>query len=303
MDCASAPESASGSAPVDFAELGPVSLPWTKRFRVRSAVVGQDFQIDVAWPLVPPEEGRKLPVVFVLDGNHTFAMAAQAARSLQGGPFPMAPTLVVGIGYHFERTEDLGRWGLLRVRDFTPCSDKLFEEQYPGAPVTPDGADDFLRFLEEELTPFLAERLPIDAADRTLVGASLGGFFALYAVMNRPQAFQRCIAISPAIYWGDSMLLEMEAQLSWRAQDLPLRLFLAAGGLEEGHGARQALVSNVYRLEALLRGRNYPNLDLATRIFEGENHMSVFPAAVTRGLGHVFGGYPDMSDWARALRR
>jgi hypothetical protein len=31
--------------------------------------------------------------------------------------------------------------------------------------------------------------------------------------------------------------------------------------------------------------------------------MSVFPGAVTRGLGQVFGGYPDMTDWTRALPR
>jgi hypothetical protein len=29
--------------------------------------------------------------------------------------------------------------------------------------------------------------------------------------------------------------------------------------------------------------------------------MSVFPGAVTRGLGEVFGGYRDMHDWSRWL--
>jgi hypothetical protein len=29
--------------------------------------------------------------------------------------------------------------------------------------------------------------------------------------------------------------------------------------------------------------------------------MSVYPGAVSRGIGAVFGGYRDMSDWSRWL--
>ena len=66
---------------------------------------------------------------------------------------------------------------------------------------------------------------------------------------------------------------------------------------------KQAFVSNVYRLEAALRSRNNPGLKLERQIFEGETHMSVYPGAVTHGLGSVFGGYRDMHDWARWLRQ
>ena len=291
-------------APVfDFADLGPATLPRTTTYRLASHAIGQDFQLQVARPLAPLADGQRLPVIYVLDGNHSFAMAAQAARMLQAGPFPMPPTLVVGVGYHFERPQDAGQWGLLRVRDFTPCGDALFEDQYPGAPVQPGGAGAFLDFLQHEVTPFLAERLPLDVADQTLVGASLGGFFALYAMLRRPAAFQRIVTVSPALYWGGRTLFDLEASLAARAQDLPVRLFLSAGSLEEAHDPRCGLVSNLYGLEARLRARAYPGLDMALQVFEGENHMSVFPGAVTRGLGHVFGGYPDMHDWSRALRR
>jgi predicted alpha/beta superfamily hydrolase len=296
MSCTDAPA-------CDFADLGPATLPWTTTYRLKSVAIGQDFQLQVARPLAPLAAGKRLPVVYVLDGNHSFAMAAQAARMLQAGPFPMSPTLVVGIGYHFERREEAGQWGLLRVRDFTPCGDALFEEQYPGAPVRPGGAEAFLDFIQHEVTPFLASRLPLDTTDQTLVGASLGGFFALYAMLRWPGAFQRVIAVSPAIYWGGRALFDLEASLAARAQDLPARLFLSAGSLEEAHDPRCGLVSNLYGLEARLRARGYPGLDMALQVFDGENHMSVFPGAVTRGLGQVFGGYPDMHDWSRALRR
>ncbi len=296
MDCTTAPA-------FDFADLGPATLPGSAAYRLRSAAIGQDFQLQVSWPAAPLGDGQRLPVVYVLDGNHSFAMAAQAARMLQAGPFPMPPTIVVGVGYHFERPQDQAQWGLLRVRDFTPCTDALFEDRYPGAPVQPGGAEAFLDFLQDEVTPFLASNLPVDETDQTLVGASLGGFFALYAMLRRPDLFRRVVTVSPAIYWGGRMLLELEASLAARVHDLPAKLFLSAGSLEEAHDPRCGLVSNLYGLEARLKARAYPGLDIALQVFEGENHMSVFPSAVTRGLGHVFGGYPDMHDWSRALRR
>ena len=137
------------------------------------------------------------------------------------------------------------------------------------------------------MKPFVASRYPVDPKDQTLVGASLGGLFALHTMLTAPRAFQRYVAISPAIYWGDGKLFDLEADLAAKAQDLPVHLYLAAGGLEEGHDARQKFVSNLYALEARLRARAYPGLDMSLRVFEGETHMSVYFGALARGLGAV----------------
>ncbi|MFO1012695.1 MAG: alpha/beta hydrolase-fold protein [Caulobacteraceae bacterium] len=281
--------------------LGPATLNWSQTWRLHSKIIGQDFLIEGSYPPVAPAPGEKFPAVFVLDGNQTFGMTAGLARAVQSGPFPLPPTLVIGIGYHFERPEEMREAGRLRIRDFTPCSDALYEQQYAGTLVATGGADDFLAFIETELKPFLAGRLPIDLNDTTLAGTSLGGFFSLYAMLKATGAFRRHIAISPAIYWGGGKLFEMEAALAEQAQDLPVALHLAAGGLEEGHDPRSGLVSNTYQMEARLRRRRYPGLELSLRVHEGETHMSVFPGAMTWGLGQVFGGYRDMSDWERWL--
>jgi hypothetical protein len=280
-------------------DLGPATLPWTSSFRLRSTNVDQDFLIEVSWPPVRPAPGQTFPVVYVLDGNHAFAMAAMAARAVQSGPFPLPPTLVVGVGYHFKQPQDHVQWGTLRLRDLSPCGDPLLESQSPGASALCGGANAFHAFIEDELKPFIGARFPVDAEDQTLVGSSLGGLFALHTLFTAPTSFRRYIAISPAIYWNDRMLLGLEAALAAKRGDLPAHLFLAAGGLEEAHDARQGFVSNLYQLEARLRSRAYPSLDLSLHVFEGETHMSVFPGAITRGLGAIFGGYRDMSDWSR----
>jgi predicted alpha/beta superfamily hydrolase len=223
-------------------------------------------------------------------------------RAIQSGPFPLPPTLVVGIGYYFERPEDRVNWGTLRLRDLSPCRDELYEAQAQGAPAPCGGAVAFLDFIENEVKPLVASRFPVDAEDQTLVGSSLGGLFTLYTLFTKPTAFKRYVTVSPAIYWGDGKLFELEADLAKTATDVPAHLFLSAGELEEGHDARQGFVSNLYKMEARLRQRAYPGLDLTLQVFPGETHMSVFPGAVTRGLGAVFGGYRDMHDWSRWLQ-
>jgi predicted alpha/beta superfamily hydrolase len=287
----------------DFEELGPATVPRSSSYRLKAKTIDQDFLIEVAWPPVATQPGQKLPVVYVLDGNQAFGLAALAARAIQAGPFPMPPTLIVGIGYHFARPEDRARWGTLRLRDLTPCTDLLYESQYQASPGSVGGAAAFLTFIENEVKPFVSSRFPIDTQDQTLVGSSLGGLFALYTLFARPTAFQRYLTISPAIYWGDRTLFTLEAELAATATDLPVHLFLSAGGLEEAHDPLQRFVSNLYEMEARLRQRNFPSLDMTLRIFDGETHMSVYPGAVTRGLGAIFGGYRDMHDWSRWLNQ
>jgi len=284
-------------------DLGPATVSRTSRYRLRARAIDQEFLIQVAWPPGRAEAGQTFPVVYVLDGNSAFTITAQIARSLQSGPFPMPPTLVVGIGYHFDTPEDQAQIGLLRVRDLTPCSDALLAAQYPDGAQVCGGASAFLDFIELEVKPFVASRFPVDAADQTLVGSSLAGLFTLYALFSAPGAFQRYVAVSPAIYWGEARLLAMEEAYAATADDLPVHLFLAAGSLEEGHDAQQRFVSNAYQLDARLRARAYPGLDLSLQVFDGETHMSVYFGAVARGLGAVFGGYRDMHDWSRWLRQ
>ncbi len=282
-------------------DLGPSTLARTQSYRLRSSATQQDFLIEVALPPVVLRPDQRLAVVYVLDGNSAFPIASAAARGIQSGPFPLPPTLVVGIGYYFEKPEDRVQAGMLRVRDLTPCSDLLFEAQYAGRGMTTGGAIAFLDFIQREVKPFIAVRFPVADDDHTLVGSSLAGLFALHVLLTASNSFQRYVAVSPAIYWGDGKLFELEEALAVRKTDLPASVYLAAGELEEAQDVKQAFVSNVYRLEAALRARNYPGLVLERRIFEGETHMSVYPGAVTRGLGAVFGGYRDMHDWARWL--
>jgi len=79
--------------------------------------------------------------------------------------------------------------------------------------------------------------------------------------------------------------------------DLPARLFLGVGSNEQVGGggwknegfpdeaiAAIRAVDNCQELYARLAARRYPGLDLEFVVFEGEYHLTIGAAAITRGL-------------------
>lgn len=277
--------------------------------------VGDEFKLFVSVPPVPLPEGYRLPVIYALDANLAFGIVSDTARSMMmEGSVPAA--LIVGIGY---RTGWLvpDVWAK-RSRDFTPTSMPTFDRlggatmPWPAAgPVQTGRAAAFLRFIREELKPFIAARYPVDPDDATVTGISLGGLFPLVALFAAPDTFQRYLACSPSIWWDKEWLLEEEARYAAAHRDLPARLFVAAGGKETDAHVKQAVAGLPEALAPLfndmmnrdgqlmmaeyldtfvptLRSRGYPGLRAHTHRFDGETHVSVYGAAVARGLRVLF---------------
>jgi len=282
--------------------LGPATVRGAKSFLIKSAIVDQTFHIDIAAPATKSD--KPLPVIYVLDGSFGFGMAAQAIGLLHSGK-AVPPAIVVGIGYpaHYS----VKKVGALRFREFCPTPAPEFLETARAAlppdelppDLHPGGAAAFLSFLNDELKPAIAASYAVDAADQTLVGMSLGGLFALHALFNAPQSFHRYLALSPSIWWDNRVILEREREFAKDRTDLPVNLFLSIGALEEAEHGPARMVSNLYELDSILRGRKYPSLRLAMEVFAGESHLSVYPAALTRGLRTVFGTAPGTSEWAK----
>lgn len=269
----------------------PVTLLASRRHTLRSEAIGETFQIDVALPNAwTASSAGPLPVIYVMDANTVFGIAAQAFRFLQNAD-GLPPALLVGVGYELEGpSRRRGDYGGLRTRDLTPTFDADFHEQVAGRAASgvgpAGGADRFLDFLVEELRPFIAGLYEIDPHDQTLVGSSLGGLFCLHALFTRPGAFQRYVANSPSLWWDERRTFAQEAAFAAAGGDLSGRLFLSVGGEETAEP--WAMVRDLERLADTLVGRGYPGLSLTRHVFEGETHTSVIPAALSRGLRTVF---------------
>lgn len=277
--------------------IGAATILATHRHRVASEAVGEIYQVDVAGPeaWIAARALGPLPVVYVMDGNTTFGIAAQAARFMQNaGEMPAA--LIVGVGYELDGPRRArADYGALRARDLAPTVDAEFAAKMPSTDIeAPGGADRFLDFLIGELRPFLASRYNIDPYDQTLAGSSLGGLFGLHTLLARPGAFQRTIANSPALWWDERRLFDQEESFAAEGRALHGRLFLSVGGLETA--SPWNMTEDFGLFTRRLRGRGHAGLVVNHHLFEGETHTSVIPAALGRGLREVF------VDVAQALR-
>jgi predicted alpha/beta superfamily hydrolase len=282
--------------------IGPTTVRGAESFLLRAAHIDQTFQIDIYAP--PGDPKKPLPVVYVTDASYGFGLVQQTISLMQVAR-ELPRMVVVGIGY--PATTDAKDIRLLRFRDFCPTAAREFLEdmraQLPPGEVpeatNAGGAAAFLAFINDELKPLVEARHRIDTADQTHAGMSLGGLFALYALFAAPGSFQRVVALSPSIWWDNRQILKAEADFAKDAKDLPVNLYLSIGALEEAAHPVAKMVSNLYEMDAALRGRKYPNLRLAMDVFPAETHNSVYAASLTRGLRTVFGRAPGFAEWAR----
>ena len=251
-------------------------LPGTDAYQFHSPVANRDYQVSVT-VIAPNEPGKRYAVLYHPDADlgpvfQTMVPLMQAEEL----PGMIVVSIGYGLGGLISDAAVLGRWLTQRMTDLIPT-------------VQPDGtgggASEFLRFISDELMPFVNANYPADADDCCIAGDSLGGLFALYAILASPGTFRRCLAGSPSISRSRDLLFSLEAELAASGKDLPTRLFMGAGALEP-----DPMLPNMAALADKLRGRGYGGLQLTTKVFDDETHFSVWPGSFSRGLKAIFAG-------------
>lgn len=287
----------------------PVTLPETSSRDFTSRINGRDLRLFLHIPAVdPPAEG--FPVFYIFDGNSCFATVAEIMRS-RAPADGVRPAVVVAIGY---ATDDRTVAGIQRMKDLsTPATAewlKTLPFDIPGLVTEATGGlDDFLRVLLEEIRPLVATLAPTDPADQTVMGHSLGGLAVLRLLFTRPDAFRTFVASSPSIWWSDRGILAGEAAFGARvaAGEVAPRILIDVGEREQApevgalrlyrsYAKAQAsadfcgMVANARalgeRLGALTGAEGY---EARTVVFPDEGHISVLPAAISRGLQFALG--------------
>ena len=263
------------------------TIPDTETFVMHSEVVDADFQISVSFPFGYHQMAdAQFPVLYLPDAWWTFGMATDIARVLSADQL-IPPMLVVGIGY----PGGLGDAIALRVRDMTLRESEAMEQRIaqevaafgPHPPLTSGGADDFLRFLTEELAPRIERDYRGDPNQRVLHGHSLGGNLVVDVVFRRPEAFTHYIASAPALGFDDGVSLLNEREYAADHDSVPASLYLAVGLLDSPE-----LVASVAALVDTLTLREYKGFRWEISRLEGQTHRSVMPVVLRDGLRWIF---------------
>jgi predicted alpha/beta superfamily hydrolase len=246
-----------------------VTIPESEVRQLESSATGRSYDIYVRLPSsYALNQKQEYPILYVLDGQWDFKLLDSIYGGLEYDGF-VPEMIIVSITYSGEDPD----YGSLRAMDYTPMQDRFV----PGSGDAPK----FFSFLKEELIPFIETEYEADPSRRILMGHSFGGIFTLYAMFREPELFSGYVSASPAIVFGETSLFPQEAAYASEHQDLPVRLFLSVGELEE-------LARPVQEFMQVLSERGYPGLIMETRIIEGERHAGNKPEAYNRGLRFVF---------------
>jgi len=138
------------------------------------------------------------PVLYLLDGGFHFHHVSGVAQFLSANG--LIPEMIVVAIVNVDRN-----------RDFSPT--ELSQRPASG------GAEKFMNFISDELFPFV-ERNYRTKSFNVLMGHSLGGTFATYVLLNKPELFKGYISISPYLMYDNNYLVrETESKLKSKYAD------------------------------------------------------------------------------------
>ncbi|MXP66044.1 alpha/beta hydrolase [Roseomonas sp. M0104] len=260
-------------------------MPGTECHALRTP--GGDYRIFLAIPPGEPPPGG-FPVLTVLEGNAYFATVLDILRNgaQRRAAAGMAQGVVAGIAYPGAARHDQRR----RTLDFTAGP------SVEGGSLPSGGRDAFLDVLLRQVRPLVASRCAVDPARQVLIGHSLAGLFTLDVLAHDGAAFSDYIAVSPSIWWDEKRLRaggpvggkrvavsvgEWEQALAPHERGAPQAPATAE------RRARRAMVDRAQEMAA-----HFGAAGAASRFwcFPEENHASVVPLGISRGLRFVLGG-------------
>jgi predicted alpha/beta superfamily hydrolase len=246
----------------------PVEI--ARSYRIPSRTLGETRVIDVSLPAsYGSDSSRRYPVLVVLDGDFEQQIAATIAR-FYSETSQIPEVIVVGV-----RNVD-------RSRDMTP-------ELVPDFPMPPEiskagGADTFLGFIGDELIPYLDRRYRT-APLRVIIGHSLGGLFATYALSHRPELFTGYILLEPSLWWNRGHEVE-QAKSTLRE-------------LRARHARVMMVNTASWSLDTTQWGSAGPMI--RELVAPGETHSSMAITGMTKALRTMFADFKP-TEWRPGTR-
>lgn len=227
--------------------------------KIHSNSLNEDRILNIYLP-EKYDAGKAYPVIYLLDGSRTedFLHITGLVQffNLQ---FKMPDCILVGI----ENVD--------RKRDFTFHTDiKDLQKDYP----TTGHSDVFIRFLEEELQPFIKANYKTTDT-KYLIGQSLGGLLATEILLKKPHLFSHYLIVSPSLWWDDQSLLKAAKPLLAKLPKQEIYVYVSVGKQE--HKIMQRDAADLYKI---LQSANKKNLKLDFNPMEKENHATIFHRSV-----------------------
>lgn len=255
----------------------PASIVIGKKFQLSSKILNEERTI---WIYTPPNYQtavKSYPVIYLLDGDTHFHYVVGIVEHLSSiGRIPQM--IVVAVP------------NTNRLRDFTPIHSLVNGiGQIDIAYDATGGGDNFLKFLSDELIPYVDKNYRTQPY-RILEGHSLGGMFATYVLETAPALFNSYVIISAAFYGGNIAVLESFGRFLSHHPELHKSVHVSIG---EEPGLRRGVDSLVHQL----KDHAPTSVRWGFHEYKNEDHMSVPLLSMYDGLRFAYSNWwIDLND-------
>lgn len=179
---------------------------------IYSKILDEERKLIIYKPVGYDQSQEKYPVLYMLDAHFIFYYATGFLQGL----------------HRLQRIPGMILVGILntdRNRDMNPSKSNT---------RTGGGADNFIKFLKEELIPFVDKNYRTEPY-RILFGISSSGMFTIYNLLTAPDIFNAYFASSPSLWWDNRLLLKVaettfEKQTKYESHKF---LYIALGGRDD----------------------------------------------------------------------
>ncbi|UCD74642.1 MAG: hypothetical protein JSV91_12740 [Phycisphaerales bacterium] len=189
---------------------------------VRSEILGEDRPLLIHLPAGYGQAQITYPVLYLLDAEAHFVHVVGIVDYLaMQSPIPqngLIPQMIV-----------VGIPNTNRPRDLTP---QIAQTDTYSRYVPARDSEKFLRFLDEELIPYVDDNFRT-APYRILAGHCLAGLFAIHSLLAEPEMFDAYLAITPYLILDEKLPLAYTEPFLEEHPDLDCFLYLVAGAEAE----------------------------------------------------------------------
>lgn len=182
-----------------------------ERFVLPISTLKRDRQVVIYVPDHYEESVERYPVLYINDGENAFfdetSFGGKSWGFLDYVTSSQMKVILVAIYCNqegFKRMDEYGPWPIDEDLSF-------HETRQPGLTIGGEG-DLYVRWIMDELKPWVDARYPTNPEDTAICGSSMGGVIASYATLAYPEVFKKCAALSTAFWFYENEFTQLIEQ-------------------------------------------------------------------------------------------
>lgn len=256
----------------------------------KEEIISIDQNLVKQYSITSTFTGSTYPIFVVLPANYNPALKYETLYALDGDDLTPANQKVYDLVGKACQTESAnsGKQNVIAVCVSALGQEERFRDYSPvpfmtNSAPTSGGSAKYAQFFKNELIPFIEGQYNVDTTrhSRTICGHSLGGTFAGFMFAKHPNVFENYILLSPALYWGDGVVMEYEETARNSLSTQKGQVFTACGEYEEG--------IKIFAREWNYRMSNYyPDYKTQYHEEKGTGHIGSAAENIRQGIGFYF---------------